>query len=228
MVGFFYPVVVLIQARRTVAAVWLWLPLLSSFLAPDAFGARSSYRTDPTYLIDTWETEDGLPENSATAMAQTPDGYPWFGTWNGLTRFDGVNFKVFNPANTPQLPSAGIVNLHFDQSGQLWVSTLKGLVVRERGEGQVAGDKWPKASAPLATGHSPPATHHNFCPSLIETNRAMDGAQRQNNWNENPDPTGASRESRDRKSILRFLCSFLFKFWTSFPLCLPVERRFDA
>ena len=36
--------------------------------------------SDATFLIDSWETEQGLPENSATAMVQTPDGYLWFGS----------------------------------------------------------------------------------------------------------------------------------------------------
>src|SRR6478752_775831 len=81
------------------------------------------------WSIRTWETEDGLPENSATAMAQGPDGYLWFGTFNGLVRFDGVRFRVFNRSNTPGLPSDGIVNLHLDRAGRLWISTLAGLVL---------------------------------------------------------------------------------------------------
>src|SRR5690242_14480009 len=42
------------------------------------------------WLIKTWETADGLPENSATAIVQTREGYLWFGTFSGLVRFDGV------------------------------------------------------------------------------------------------------------------------------------------
>jgi hypothetical protein len=76
--------------------------------------ARPTFRSDPTYLIDTWETEDGLPENSATAMVQTADGYLWFGTFGGLVRFDGVKFTVLNAFNTPGLPNSGVVNLHLD------------------------------------------------------------------------------------------------------------------
>ena len=79
------------------------------------------------YRITKWETDDGLPENSATAMVQTPDGNLWFGTFNGLVRFDGVKFTTFNPLNTPELPGAGIVNLHLHKSGRLWISTDKGL-----------------------------------------------------------------------------------------------------
>ena len=90
---------------------------------------------DSEFLIDSWQTEQGLPENSATAMVQTPDGYLWFGTFAGLVRFDGVKFTVFDPSNTPALPSPGIVNLHLDTSGRLWISTYRGIVVRD-------GDRW--------------------------------------------------------------------------------------
>ena len=93
----------------------------------------------PEYLIDKWETEAGLPENSATAMVQTSDGYLWFGTFNGLVRFDGVKFTVFDRANTPALPSAEIVNLHYDRRGQLWVSTSSGLALRTGGQWRVLG-----------------------------------------------------------------------------------------
>ena len=83
------------------------------------------------WVIQTWETEDGLPENSATAMVQDWDGYLWFGTFKGLVRFDGVVFTVFNHSNTPGLPGDGIVNLHLDRTGRMWVSTLSGLAVRQ-------------------------------------------------------------------------------------------------
>jgi PAS domain S-box-containing protein len=105
------------------------LPIVSTLgatLGLAAPAAGGSF-TDPDYLIDVWETEQGLPENSATAMAQTPDGYLWFGTFNGLVRFDGVEFTVFDRSNTPELPSPGIVNLHLDRHGRLWVSTMLGL-----------------------------------------------------------------------------------------------------
>lgn len=84
--------------------------------------------------IRTWETEEGLPENSATAMVQTKDGYLWFGTFSGLVRFDGVEFHVFDLSNTPQLPSAQIVNVYLDRQDRLWVSTDNGIVTLHRGK----------------------------------------------------------------------------------------------
>ena len=44
------------------------------------------------FLVDVWGTEDGLPQSSVIALAQTRDGYLWLGTLNGLVRFDGKTF----------------------------------------------------------------------------------------------------------------------------------------
>lgn len=126
-------------------AVWVAGSLVVSRMAgaepPRAEPPRAASQNP--YVIKTWQTEDGLPENSATAMVQTRDGYLWFGTFNGLVRFDGVNFEVFNRANTPELPSEGIVHLHLDRHDRLWVSTLEGLVVRE-------GNRWRRIDLPVS------------------------------------------------------------------------------
>lgn len=117
---------------RHAAVGWLAAFLLLSCLTDLHLLADSpGPAADSGYQLDTWEVEDGLPENSATAMARTPDGYLWFGTFNGLVRFDGAKFTVYHPGNTPQLPSAGIVNIHADRSGRLWISTYTGLVLME-------------------------------------------------------------------------------------------------
>jgi ligand-binding sensor domain-containing protein/signal transduction histidine kinase len=75
------------------------------------------------YTIDVWETDEGLPQNSVIAMAQTRDGYLWLGTLNGLVRFDGLRFTVFDESNTPELPSSRIVNLFEDTRSELWIGT---------------------------------------------------------------------------------------------------------
>ncbi|MEI2727200.1 MAG: two-component regulator propeller domain-containing protein [Verrucomicrobiota bacterium] len=53
----------------------------------------------PSYQIDVWRADEGLPQGTVTSIAQTPDGYLWLGTQNGLVRFDGVRFQVFNEKN---------------------------------------------------------------------------------------------------------------------------------
>jgi signal transduction histidine kinase/ligand-binding sensor domain-containing protein len=85
------------------------------------------------WLIKTWTTEEGLPGSDVTAIAQTPDGYLWLGTFDGLARFDGMRFTLFDRSNTPELPSNAVVNLHLDQKGVLWISTDRGMVSLQDG-----------------------------------------------------------------------------------------------
>jgi signal transduction histidine kinase/ligand-binding sensor domain-containing protein len=67
--------------------------------------------------------DDGLPQSSVTCLSQTPDGYLWVGTRNGLARFDGVRFVSYRPATTPALGTGRIAALHADKQGELWVAT---------------------------------------------------------------------------------------------------------
>jgi len=57
------------------------------------------------YTFKFWNSQEGLPRNSVSAIAQSHDGYLWVGTFSGLARFDGVRFKTFAPDNSPGLPS---------------------------------------------------------------------------------------------------------------------------
>ena len=78
------------------------------------------------YLVSQWQTDEGLPQNSVTCIAQTPDGYLWLGTFDGLARFDGARFWIFNSANTPALASNRIVALFVDGQGALWIVSETG------------------------------------------------------------------------------------------------------
>lgn len=80
----------------------------------------------PNYFTRTWQVEQGLPQNKVTAVVQTRDGYLWVGTYNGLTRFDGVRFTVFNDNNTPELHSSRITSLFEAGDGTLWIGTESG------------------------------------------------------------------------------------------------------
>ena len=70
-----------------------------------------------------WDSEGGLPHNSAEAIAQTPDGYLWIGTSEGLARFDGVQFTVFNRSNSEVLNANSVVALCVSRDGSLWIGT---------------------------------------------------------------------------------------------------------
>ena len=81
-----------------------------------------------------WLTENGLPQNTVQAIVQTRDGYIWVGTQDGLARFDGLNFTVFDKENTPAFKSNDIRFLQEDRQGRLWISTSYGLVCRHDGQ----------------------------------------------------------------------------------------------
>lgn len=85
------------------------------------------------FHLDTWKTEQGLPENTVICMVQTTDGYIWLGTSNGLVRFDGARFKIFNANNTRELENSFIRSLYEDREGTLWIGTEGGLTEYKEG-----------------------------------------------------------------------------------------------
>src|SRR5207253_189458 len=80
------------------------------------------------YGHDAWTSDSGLPQNSITAIAQTRDGYLWLGTQEGLVRFDGVHFAIFDTRNTPAMSDDWVQALAETRDGTLWIGTVAGLV----------------------------------------------------------------------------------------------------
>jgi len=101
--------------------------------------ARPAQALDPQlavsqYVFDNWQIQQGLPQNSVEALARTPDGYLWLATHEGLVRFDGVRFTVFDRGNTPQLRSRIITRLYVDDDGRLWIGTRVGVLTFASGQ----------------------------------------------------------------------------------------------
>jgi ligand-binding sensor domain-containing protein len=86
------------------------------------------------YGHDVWTSDSGLPQNSITTILQTRDGYLWLGTQEGLVRFDGVRFTIFDTRNTPALSDDWVQALVESRDGTLWIGTMSGLVRMDRGE----------------------------------------------------------------------------------------------
>lgn len=84
------------------------------------------------YMHDVWQTDQGLPQNAVQAICQTRDGYLWLGTQEGLVRFDGVRFAVFDKSNTPELTQNSISALREDREGSLWIGQRGGGLTRLR------------------------------------------------------------------------------------------------
>jgi ligand-binding sensor domain-containing protein/signal transduction histidine kinase len=102
--------------------LFAWLSLcIFAFVFPVKAGAIEP--ADASFIVDAWSTEAGLPQSSVISMIQTRDGYLWLGTLNGLVRFDGNRFTVFDEENTPGLDSDRIVYLFEDSHTNLWIGT---------------------------------------------------------------------------------------------------------
>lgn len=96
--------------------------------------AQDAITLDPNkqisqYVHQTWNTDDGLPQNSVSAIVQTQNGYLWLGTEEGLVRFDGTDFKTFDKLSTPAFAVNDVVDLLIDQNDNLYAGTRGGGVV---------------------------------------------------------------------------------------------------
>ncbi len=80
-----------------------------------------------SYGRQAWGMENGLPQNTVQALAQTKDGFVWLGTEVGLVRFDGNSFQVFDKDTSPALPGNDVRCLLAAMDGALWIGTSEGL-----------------------------------------------------------------------------------------------------
>jgi len=108
-----------------------------------AAGARPAEAVDPAraltqYQNDRWETPQGLPQSTVQAMVRTRDGYLWVGTLDGLARFDGLSFTVFDGRTYPELGSGSVLALMQDAEGNLWIGRSGAAVVYRDGHFRIA------------------------------------------------------------------------------------------
>ena len=80
--------------------------------------------------LNVWTADDGLPQNIIRGMHQTPDGYLWIATLDGLARFGGTHFKVFNKGNSPGITTNRFDSMIGGRNGDLWMVTESGGITR--------------------------------------------------------------------------------------------------
>lgn len=93
------------------------------------------------YTRQTWVMENGMPQNTVHALAQTRDGFLWIGTEVGLVRFDGHSFLVLDKNSKPAIPSGDIRCLLATDDGALWIGTGEGLARLKDGAVRVFTEK---------------------------------------------------------------------------------------
>lgn len=106
----------------------LRLRSLSSILL---FVASFALAQPSTMRFDHISIEQGLSDLTVFCFAQDSSGFLWFGTTDGLNKYDGHTFTVFrnDPADSTSLPPGSVNGLCVDPSGTLWIATSSGLSV---------------------------------------------------------------------------------------------------
>ena len=111
------------QAKIPARSLWLRAIALVGLLVAGQVDARPpSIRFEPLSL------KDGLSQNTITAIVQDQTGFMWFGTQDGLNRYDGYQFIQLkhDPRDPTTLANDSILALHLDPNGDLWVGTEGG------------------------------------------------------------------------------------------------------
>lgn len=106
------------------------LPLLGMAFAGSASLYAGSYELNNVltqYVQTSVTSHNGLPQNSVHTIAQSDDGYLWFGTEEGLVRYDGNRTMVFDRHGNPDLLDNNIVSVCNAEDGSLWAGTPSGV-----------------------------------------------------------------------------------------------------
>lgn len=103
------------------------------FVALVLFGAAhlAALPTDRAitqYVRKAWTVEQGLPHGTVRGLVQTPDGYLWLATYEGLVRFNGEELRIYDSTTSPEMLSIAIRMLALGPDGALWLGTNAGLM----------------------------------------------------------------------------------------------------
>ena len=116
-----------------------WTLMLAGFLLPcETTHASVSDKLLHLFAHNSWQIEQGLPQNAVHAVLRSKDGYLWIGTQEGLVRFDGVRFTVYNKGNTKEFKNNHVQSLIEASDGSLWIGTFGGGLLRLK-DGKFAG-----------------------------------------------------------------------------------------
>ena len=79
------------------------------------------------YSVRHYSVSDGLSQNTVMAILQDRDGFMWFGTWDGLNRFDGYEFRTYKPTLYGETLSSNRIDMLYEDSlGYVWMRTYSG------------------------------------------------------------------------------------------------------
>lgn len=116
-----YTVVSFLLYLHTATAVYSQL-----FLNPN--------KTPDQYNYEHWSSDDGLPDNAVINMLQSRDGYIWFASYGGVTRFNGVEFYSYSSYTYPEIVNNSFTFIYEDLEGAIWAATSGNGIVSIKNE----------------------------------------------------------------------------------------------
>lgn len=109
--------------------VSLIMVLLLTSIPGSLFSQSMNVRlSEKQYVSKKWDNTNGLPVNTIFRLTKDQSGYLWAATEEGLVRFDGVNFKIFNQDNVPGLVSTMFYDLAESTQGGIWAANANTIV----------------------------------------------------------------------------------------------------
>ncbi|MCP4152648.1 MAG: response regulator, partial [bacterium] len=112
----------------------LILICLACFCCSSLYGLNPQKKIDQ-YILDNWNSDHGLPQNSINCITQTENGYLWIGCQGGIARFNGIDFDNYNETNTPILEKSQYITTFFKhRDDSIWIGTQDGYLIRMQNE----------------------------------------------------------------------------------------------
>jgi diguanylate cyclase (GGDEF)-like protein/PAS domain S-box-containing protein len=112
---------------------WIVLPLVFALWAGNSFAIDPALALDQN-VVRTWGADQGLPQGTVYALAQTAEGYVWAATQEGFARFDGTSFVVYDKAAAAEIRNNMVLALLPARDGSLYAATNGGGLVQVEGQ----------------------------------------------------------------------------------------------
>lgn len=131
-----------LTALATLAGLWLQVAAAQEVV--DQVGNHSAVlRSINAVTVKTFDVDDGLPQNTVHAIARDAEGYVWAATWEGVARFNGQDFRVYDSSVHPQMGQGGVHSLLAANDGSLWLGQSEDGVTRLHSEHLTTGLRHP-------------------------------------------------------------------------------------
>lgn len=102
--------------------IWICAAMIMVLCVPSVTVRAADSDSYGDYVVTVYNEQNGLPTGEANVVFQTSDGYVWIGSYGGLIRYDGTDFKNYSEEKDG-IDSSSVRALFEDSGGRLWIGT---------------------------------------------------------------------------------------------------------